>query len=56
MQYTDEWTQRVDDKNGVTCVVIMLRYTQSYGHWKVKNRSFLVFSADDSKTLFTVLE
>ena len=37
-------TQRVDEKNGVICLIIMLTHG-----------SFFVFSADDSKILVLVL-
>ena len=41
--------QRVDEKNVIICLVIMFTYGVM-----VKNGSFFVFSADDSKKLVTV--
>ena len=43
-EYTNEWAQKVDKKNGVTCLVSIV-YSQSYSH---ENGTFFVFSADGS--------
>ena len=53
MKHTNGRARRIDEKNGVTCLFIMLA-SQSYGYQNVKNGSFFVFSADDAKKLVTV--
>ena len=45
--------QRVHEKNGVICLIIMFT-SGANDHWNVANGSFFVFSADDRKKLVAV--